>query len=860
MTRTFERLGISRLGTIGLAGQRGSSAVIPPVVQPGGMVMPAIQVQVSFTDPWTTPDWVDITQYVQSANTKRGRQHELQRATAGTAQLSVYNQDGRFSTFNTTGPYVNLLSGPTSFFQDNSLDAWAAATNVATPTLNLTAGYDSQPALVMSSSAAGSMSVRTAIGTAGAAVTAGKTYTAMAGFSAASLGRATRVDIAWYNGAALLSTSTGTASTDSAGIWTKATCVGTAPAGTTNAVIICNVLSTAGVAEIHYIDRVALFTGDSHGTGSTGWAPGGRGGLVPTRSVRILATWQGVTYPVYQGFVDSWIPSYVATKSLQTINSVDMFSILALGYLLNPNYYPSIVKADAPLMYYRCNETSGTSLADASGNGNTGTVAGGVSFGSAGVFLYDTDAAIDLSSGTAAATGVIVTPGFTVAGTTNWTFEAWVKSTSSSTQEIFEWVSGVTAGQMYVTSLLVVNGRVVLQYGAQSTTTPGPTGGAAVVTSTTAVNDGGWHHVAVTLAGNVAAGACTYSVYVDGVLAGTPWTTAAYGWNGTSVVGAVYSYASGPGIYTTTPAWIGSMDELAVYPTVLSAARIAAHSAAGWLLRKTESSGARIQSVLNIMGVPTAYQNIADGVSQVQNETGALTTTQALSYIQTIEKTEQGFTYVDEAGVFTFQARNYTWNGTSLGTVANDAASTHMHPVPGTVVPEVGSVDLWNTVPVSARANASLGVVGTAQTAQNVDSAQWYGKRALTGYTGFLMTSDGAALALSQYLVNRYSTPQARVKTVAVDSLVSQGAQLPQMLGRKLLDRLTVTIQPLDGTAAPFNQDSYIESVAHSITPGHWTTTWALTPAEAQVYLKLDDHTNGVLVATGATNSGELSY
>jgi len=855
VTRTFERLGLSQLGTIALGGQRNPAALATPA---SGMVMPTVQIQVSFTDPWTTPDWVDITQYVQTANTKRGRQHELQRATAGTAQLSVYNQDGRFSTFNATGPYVNLLSGPTSFFQDNSLDAWTAAANVATPTLNLTAGYDAQPALVMSSTAAGSMSVKTGTGTAGAAVTVGKTYTAMAGFSAASLGRATRVDISWYNGAALLSTSTGTASTDSAGIWTKATCIAAAPANATNATIVCNVLSAAGAAEVHYVDRVALFTGDAHGTASTGWAPGGRGGLVPTRSVRILATWAGITYPIYSGFVDSWIPSFVATKSLQTINCVDAFSLMALGYLLNPNYYPSIVKADVPTAYYRLGESGGMLLADSSGNGNTAITTGTPAYSATGALLYDTDAGLDLSNGTASPSGGIrPAPAYTAAatGVTSWTFEAWVKTTSSATQQVIQWISNTAAGTMYTIGLMVAGGLVSIRTGPQSSATIGLS--TTAVQGTTVVNDGAWHHIAVTLTQDQVAQVGTWTLYQDGVLVGQAST---FAWNGSLNVGYLYWYFSAGASTGYAMTWTGSIDELAIYPSALSAARIAAHSTAGWLLRKVESSGARIQGVLNIMGVPTAYQNVASGVSQVQNESTALTTTQALSYIQTIEKTEQGFTYIDEAGVFTFRARNYTWNGTTLGTVANNTSAANMHPVEGAVVPEAGSVDLWNTVPVSARANAALGVSGSPQTAQNVDSAQWYGKRALTGYTGFLMTSDGAALALGQYLVNRYSTPQARVKTVAVDSLVSKGAQLPQMLGRYLLDRITVIMQPLDGTTTPFTQDSYIESVSHSITPGHWTTTWALTPAEAQIYFKLDDHTNGVLVATGATNSGELSY
>ena len=847
MTRTFERLGVSQLGTIALGGQRNPASSPTPT---SGVIMPAIQIQVSFTDPFQTPDWVDITRYVEQASTKRGRQHELQRAIAGTLALSVYNQDGRFSTFNSTGPYVNLLSGADSFFQDGSIGTYTGSG--CTIAVNSTAGFDSQPALQMTSTSGGAINASTATGTSGYSVTAGKTYTAMASFEAAATPRNCRVDIAWYNGATPNGTTSGTAVTNTTTGYTKCTAIGQAPAGTTNATIILNVLATSG-GQVHYVTRAALFTGDKFGNASTGWAPGGRG-LVPTRSVRMLATWQGITYPVYQGFVDAWIPAYTGTKSEQTINCVDMFSILSLGYLLNPTYYPNIVKTDSPYLYYRFSETAGNVLNDSSGNGINGAISGSVKFGYLGALLYDTDSALDLTAGGSTAAGSISTPGFTTTGTTNWTFGVWIRTTSTSAQSVFEWVNGIAAGSMYVIALTCSGGNLTLSQGIQGSATPGPSG-STLVTSSKTVSDGNWHYVAVTLT-NVSASQGTWGLYVDGSLVGS---AVGYYWNGGFYIGSVYYYDAQQAL-NNTAAWIGQMDEMEVYSSILSSTRVQARYTAGTYFRNVESSGSRTAAVLTIMGIPAAYQNVAVGQSMVQNETSTVTNQQALTYLQTIEKVEQGFGYVDESGVYTFRARSYTWNGISQGTIASDNNSAHMHAESGQIIPEAGSVDLWNTIPVSARANSALGVTGSTQTAENADSAQWYGKRALTGYTSFLMTSDSAALALSQYLVNRYSTPQARVKTARVDSLVSQGAQFPQMLGRKLLDRLTVNWQPLDGTSSPFVQDSYVEQISHTVTPDQWVTDWALTPAEAQNYFKLDDHTYGVLVATGATNSGELAY
>ena len=67
------------------------------------------------------------------------------------------------------------------------------------------------------------------------------------------------------------------------------------------------------------------------------------------------------------------------------------------------------------------------------------------------------------------------------------------------------------------------------------------------------------------------------------------------------------------------------------------------------------------------------------------------------------------------------------------------------------------------------------------------------------------------------------------------------------MLGRKLLDRITVIRQPIDGPASPFGQESLIENIAHDFGPDLCTTTWRLRVAETQKYLVVNDPALGKL-------------
>lgn len=75
---------------------------------------PAISAAISFsTNPAATPSWDAVTNYVEAFSLRRGRNHELDQAQAGTATLVLDNRDRRFdpaATGYTAGPHgANVL-------------------------------------------------------------------------------------------------------------------------------------------------------------------------------------------------------------------------------------------------------------------------------------------------------------------------------------------------------------------------------------------------------------------------------------------------------------------------------------------------------------------------------------------------------------------------------------------------------------------------------------------------------------------------------------------------------------------------------------------------------------------------------
>jgi len=224
--------------------------------------------------------------------------------------------------------------------------------------------------------------------------------------------------------------------------------------------------------------------------------------------------------------------------------------------------YSSEVLADSPGLFLRLGEASGTTAEDDSGNNRDGSYVASPTLGVTGALTADANTAVTLNG----TTQYVEIANAAWQNTSALTVEAWIKTTGTSvysvwdrdsstgTQRVFNFNVNETAGKLRFYRLYNAAGSFV----------------ADSVTSTRNVNDGLWHHVAITYDGT------TCVMYIDGVVEKT--ATMSGGIRSTSTTPLRVGAKS---ITTPSQFFNGSMDEAAYYTSALTAERIAHHYLAG---------------------------------------------------------------------------------------------------------------------------------------------------------------------------------------------------------------------------------------------------------------------------------------
>ncbi|MFS0724172.1 LamG-like jellyroll fold domain-containing protein [Paenibacillus sp. 1P07SE] len=207
--------------------------------------------------------------------------------------------------------------------------------------------------------------------------------------------------------------------------------------------------------------------------------------------------------------------------------------------------------ADSRLQaWYKLDETSGTSAADASGYGNIGTVHGGAVWTTGRV-----GHAVDLNG----TNGYIALPAGLVSGSHTSTIAAWVNLDSvSSWTRVFDFGSG-TSTNMFLTPRNGANGKVRFAIKNNGSS-------EQIIDGQSALPAGGWHHVAVTLNGAVG------KLYVDGLEVGSNASITIK----PSDLGATTQNWIGRSQYASDPYLDGRVDDFRVYNQALTASEIAA--------------------------------------------------------------------------------------------------------------------------------------------------------------------------------------------------------------------------------------------------------------------------------------------
>jgi signal peptidase I len=242
--------------------------------------------------------------------------------------------------------------------------------------------------------------------------------------------------------------------------------------------------------------------------------------------------------------------------------------------------YTSTVTALNPWLYWKLDETTGTTAADSSGNGRTGTYntsAASFTFGVPGALTTDTPNLGVTLNGTTACLNTTSTT--TMNAPVQITEVVWFKTTTSQGGKLlgFEMPrTGVAmpgSGGTYDRHLYM-DGAGKLWFGVYN-------GGYFTIPSPTALNDGTWHMAAASM------GAGGMSLYIDGTLVGTNannagetttgWFRAGCGnlggWGGSWTGANSPTTSTNP---TQNRPFAGSLDEISVWQSVLTAAQIRA--------------------------------------------------------------------------------------------------------------------------------------------------------------------------------------------------------------------------------------------------------------------------------------------
>jgi len=520
-------------------------------------------------------------------------------------------------------------------------------------------------------------------------------------------------------------------------------------------------------------------------------------GLTVGHPVRIRATWSGTTYDVFYGFVKGWVPAYGQARATTQLQCYDILALLNLN-TLDTGVYSLFPSANAAY-YWPLNDAPGPVAADQSSAASTPLdLSPPVTLGVAGPFVTTADTAAKINlGGSMAARG---TPNIT---SSTLTLECWCKSSDFGDGELLTFGTG--------TGITISGGFPSFVFAG---------------TATKRVDDGNWHHLVYTMDGTTA------TIYVDGVA------------NVSSAYSVAFSDALlGLGIHVGTrpvPTTNVNIAQVAIYTTAMTAAQVASQYAIGSAGFVTQDTGARITAILQVAGLASSQYNVGAGNITVQGSSSSLATQTAMSYLNTVVNSEKGIVYQDGAGVVQFRNRHYVYENTAGSTsqATFGYASGQIRYMASGLVPAEDDLDLWNNILVTRQG-------GITQRAEDATSQTNYGRRTQSGNSGLLFTNDTESLDLAQGLLYQYKNPSPRVRSLTLSSTIAAGASLPQQLGRKLLDRITINWRPMDGTTVDFSQQSLIEQISHTVTPTEWTTTLAVTPIGTESFFIIGTSTLG---------------
>jgi hypothetical protein len=227
-----------------------------------------------------------------------------------------------------------------------------------------------------------------------------------------------------------------------------------------------------------------------------------------------------------------------------------------------------------------------------------------------------------------------------------------------------------------------------------------------------------------------------------------------------------------------------------------------------------ELSGDRVNHVLDGLGWPATQRSIDGGsASLTPDVVGA--NTNALSYLQKVEVSQNGLFFITRDGAIRFED-DYNGNPTPYVLGQNGIRFVDYEVI-------YGAEELWNRLNITYHTSGS---VTATYTDEDAVSQTAYGVFE-SSYDTFLSGSAQAA-SLATNLLSQYAQPRYRVNRVVFDLQGLDTNSKTDVLSMEMGDRVLVTYRPSD-VGEPLNRTCLIDAIEHDVTPSRHFVTMALT-------------------------------
>lgn len=563
-------------------------------------------------------------------------------------------------------------------------------------------------------------------------------------------------------------------------------------------------------------------------TGSPFWT-GTASNVVPMRMFRIRAQYGDATYYRFVGFATAIQQRYDQSNRDATcvVELEDAFKVFNLTDPSSP--FAGYLQTTRPSLWFRMSEKgTGTTMADSSGFGRSGTWVNGPTYGVTGLIGGDANTAVTLAR---ASSQYGVCTSFPYP-TSQLGFSVWFKSTSANDQTIVSLGrkdSGITRFAIQLMSTGALRFIVHLpEYGVH----------AVYTTAETTYLDGNAHHVfGATEISSVEIN--RWSIGIDGTL--REYSTA----NLTFV--AESTYPSTPGslfigqLGNNGTFFDGTLDEFTAYvDTSFTLANLRARLLGIYTTATTRNNGqptgTHITGVLDACEWPAEDRRLDTGNSTLQADDYSSGT--ALELLQQMAQTEQGALFMSQDGRVTFKQRRSTIGTAPAATFTDDPTSGVRF---SQLTLAYDDQLLYNSVTAARRNGGEI-------TVADQSSIDRYLVRTYT-QSDLLYDTDAQTQDFAQWIVNRFGEPSLRVEQMTVLPERAPATLYPAALDLELGDLVTINRTP-QGVGSAISRNVLVVAISERLTPQTYEMTLSIAEADTSSYWLLGDTTYSVLDTT----------